>query len=361
MTAFCVSFFLRCNIACRQQAGAAAQLGLAIDFDEDVSNTMEYIDNALLNENTQPDHSQSAPDSYQPTRVPSVPKVQPSSAQPAAPASSAVGYAKPRNVPISPAISSHQPRIATPVPSEAASLFRSPSPAQLQNPQQSPVVLELGINTEDLNLTPRGQSPSEEGFASKGILKRQFAFFHFLFSPVLTVLLGTGSASSPDSVSLQASRDRKRVRWSPDAKALFINMGTSSEVAAASGKGLFSGDDFNRPDLCNCNAAVESLGIPFGPPIKCVLASQGIDTIGKLSTISAAQAKNIFRELLGCFLCRPSSCFLRGRFIAASHSSDKSLQARVITNHSHVFYFQVWLPRRHLILSLICFVQGRER
>jgi hypothetical protein len=125
-------------------------------------------------------------------------------------------------------------------------------------------------------------------------------------------------------------------------------MGTSGDVAAASGKGLFSADDFNRPDLSNCNAAVESLGIPFGPPIKCILASQGIDTIGKLSTISATQAKNIFRELLCCILCRPSSCFLRGRFIAAGHSSDKSLQACVVTNHSRVFYFQVWLPRRHL-------------
>ena len=162
-------------------------------------------------------------------------------------------------------------------------------------------------------------------------------------------LLGTGSASSPDSVSLQASRDRKRVRWSPDAKALFINMGNSGEVAAASSKGLFSGDDFNRPDLCNCNAAVESLGIPFGPPIKCILASQGIDTIGKLSAISATLAKNIFREFICFFLCRPSSCFLRGRFIASGNSSDKSLQACVVANHSHVFYFQVWLPRRHLL------------
>jgi hypothetical protein len=145
---------------------------------------MEYIDNALLNENTQPDHSQSAPDSFQPTRVPSVPKVQPSSVLTTAPAPALVSYQKPanriahttasspRNVAISPAISSYQSRIGTPVASEAVAMFRSPSPAQLQNPQQSPVVLELGINTEDLNLTPRGQSPSEEGLGSKGILKR---------------------------------------------------------------------------------------------------------------------------------------------------------------------------------------------
>jgi hypothetical protein len=139
---------------------------------------MEYIDNALLNENTQPDHSQLAPDSFQPTRVPSVPKT-------AAAASAPVSYNKPanrpppstapspRNVPISPAVTAFQPRFGTPIASETASLFRSPSPAQHQNPQQSPVILEGGISTEDLNLTPRGQSPSEEGFASKGILKRQ--------------------------------------------------------------------------------------------------------------------------------------------------------------------------------------------
>lgn len=72
--------------------------------------------------------------------------------------------------------------------------------------------------------------------------------------------------------------------------------GEGSSAGTSNGKGLFSGDDFMRPDLCNCNATVESLGIPFGPPIKCVLASQGIDTIGKLSTISASLAKNIFRE-----------------------------------------------------------------
>jgi hypothetical protein len=114
----------------------------------------------------------------------------------------------------------------------------------------------------------------------------------------LTFFPGTGSINSPDGVSLQSSRDRKRVRWSPDAKALFINMGAAGEMAAASGKNLFSGDDFMRPDLCNCNAAIESLGISFGPPIKCVLASQGIDTIGKLAAISASLAKNIFRTLL---------------------------------------------------------------
>jgi hypothetical protein len=74
-------------------------------------------------------------------------------------------------------------------------------------------------------------------------------------------------------------------------------MGAASDVAtSASGKGLFCGDDFMRPDLCNCNATIESLGISFGPPIKCVLASQGIDTIGKLSAISATLAKSIFRE-----------------------------------------------------------------
>ena len=170
-------FFSLITLGRRQQAGAAAHLGLAIDFDEDVSNTMEYIDNALLNENTQPDHSQLAPDSFQPTRVPSVPKT-------AAAASAPVSYNKPanrpppstapspRNVPISPAVTAFQPRFGTPIASETASLFRSPSPAQHQNPQQSPVILEGGISTEDLNLTPRGQSPSEEGFASKGILKR---------------------------------------------------------------------------------------------------------------------------------------------------------------------------------------------
>ena len=107
---------------------------------------------------------------------------------------------------------------------------------------------------------------------------------------------GSGSFNSPDSVSFQANRDRKRVRWSPDAKALFINMGAASDGASASGKALFSGEDFMRPDLCNCNATIESLGISFGPPIKCVLASQGIDTIGKLSAISATLAKSIFRE-----------------------------------------------------------------
>ena len=75
-------------------------------------------------------------------------------------------------------------------------------------------------------------------------------------------------------------------------------MGATGEGSAgtSNGKGLFSGDDFMRLDLCNCNATVESLGTPFGPPIKCVLASQGIDTIGKLSTISASLATNIFRE-----------------------------------------------------------------
>ena len=77
-------------------------------------------------------------------------------------------------------------------------------------------------------------------------------------------------------------------------------MGDGSANPSASGKSLISGDDFMRPDLCNCNAAIESLGIAFGPPIKCVLASQGIDTIGKLSVISASLAKNIFRELF-CF------------------------------------------------------------
>lgn len=120
---------------------------------------------------------------------------------------------------------------------------------------------------------------------------------HFISRP-LTCFAGTGSAGSPDSVSLQASRDRKRVRWSPDAKALFINMGAAGDAAAAGGKGLFAGDDFMRPDLCNCNATIESLGLSFGPPIKCVLASQGIDTIGKLSAISATLAKNIFRKFL---------------------------------------------------------------
>jgi hypothetical protein len=266
---------------------------------------MEYIDNALLNENTQLDHSQSAPDSFQPTRVPSVPKMATSTSAP-------VSYNKPvnrpppstapspRNVPISPAVTAFQPRIGTPVASEAANLFRSPSPAQQQNPLQSPVILEGGISTEDLNLTPRGQSPSEEVFASKGILKRQSP--RACSAPPLplplTSLPGTGSANSPDSVSFQAGRDRKRVRWSPDAKALFINMGAAAEGAAPTGgKGLFAGDDFMRPDLCNCNATIESLGISFGPPIKCVLASQGIDTIGKLAAISAVLAKNIFREL----------------------------------------------------------------
>jgi hypothetical protein len=76
-------------------------------------------------------------------------------------------------------------------------------------------------------------------------------------------------------------------------------MGAAAEVVApASGKGLFTGEDFMRPDLCNCVATIESLGISFGPPIKCVLASHGIDTIGKLAVISAALAKNIFRESL---------------------------------------------------------------
>ncbi len=160
---------------------------------------MEYIDNALLNENTQPDHSQSAPDSFQLTRVPSVPKGSASLAQTAAPAAAVVSYQKPanrvahntasspRNVEISPAISSHQSRIGTPVAFDAVSMFRSPSPAQLQSLQQSPVVLELGINTEDLNLTPRGQSPSEEGFASKGILKRQFSSACCCFLLLVTI------------------------------------------------------------------------------------------------------------------------------------------------------------------------------
>ena len=143
---------------------------------------MEYIDNALLNENTQPDHSQSAPDSVQLTRVPSVPKMTPPSVQ--ASASAPANYNRPairtahssasapRNVPVSPAVSATQPRMGTPVASESAALFRSPSPAQQHNALQSPVILEGGISTDDLNLTPRGQSPSEEGFASKGILKR---------------------------------------------------------------------------------------------------------------------------------------------------------------------------------------------
>jgi len=163
-------------------------LGLAVDLDEDVSNTMEYIDNALLNENTQPDHSQAGYDSLQLTRVPSVPKTAPSSFVQAAPAPIPVNIKpgsrptvasapSPRNVPISPAVTSYQSRIGTPVPSEPASLFRSPSPAQQQNlpnPQQSPVILEGGISTEDINLTPRGHSPSDEGFGSKGILKSEF-------------------------------------------------------------------------------------------------------------------------------------------------------------------------------------------
>jgi hypothetical protein len=118
-----------------------------------------------------------------------------------------------------------------------------------------------------------------------------------VYATSIDIFSGTGSASSPDSVSFPASRDRKRVRWSPDAKALFVNMGAHGDgPAPASGKGLFSGDDFMRPDLCNCNATIESLGISFGPAIKCVLASQGIDTVGKLSIMSAALAKNIFRE-----------------------------------------------------------------
>ena len=129
-----------------------------------------------------------------------------------------------------------------------------------------------------------------------------------LQSHYLIISAGSGSFNSPDSVSFQANRDRKRVRWSPDAKALFINMGAASDGAAsASGKALFSGEDFMRPDLCNCNATIESLGISFGPPIKCVLASQGIDTIGKLSAISATLAKSIFRE---SFLCHPPGACL---------------------------------------------------
>jgi hypothetical protein len=170
----CFTLVHQVSFIFRQQAGAAAHLGLAVNLDEDASNTMEYIDNALLNENTQPEQSQSALDFDQPTRAPSVPK--------AAAAASTVGsYSRPtnrtalssvpspRNVPISPAVTSAQPRIGTPVSSEPVTLFRSPSPAQQPPPS---VLLEGGISTEDLNLTPRGQSPSEEGFASKGILKR---------------------------------------------------------------------------------------------------------------------------------------------------------------------------------------------
>ncbi len=286
-------------------------MGLAIDLDEDVSNTMEYIDNALLNENTQPDHSQAGYDSFQPARVPSVPKVAQTSLSQVAQAPPAVNVIKPvnrtgipsapspRNVPISPAVTSYQSRTGTPVPLDTAALFRSPSPAQQHNLQHSPVILEVGISTEDINLTPRGQSPCDEGLLAKGILKSELSCARSRnFSRVSNSSPGTGSVNSPDGVSLQSSRDRKRVRWSPDAKALFINMGAASEMSAASGKGLFSGDDFMRPDLGNCNATIESLGISFGPPIKCVLASQGIDTIGKLAAIPATLAKNIFRTFL---------------------------------------------------------------
>ncbi len=304
-----VLFGIVVTVCSRQQAGAAAHLGLAIDLDEDVSNTMEYIDNALLNENTQPDHSQASSDIFQPTRVPSVPKVSQTLISPAAPLPPSITVNKsinrpalssapsPRNVPISPAVTSYQSRTGTPVSADSAALFRSPSPAQQQNPQHSPVILEVGISTEDINLTPRGHSPSEEGLSSKGILKSGLPLLSAIqFLSFSNCLSGTGSVNSPDSVSLQSSRDRKRVRWSPDAKALFINMGATAEGASASGKGLFSGDEFMRPDLCNCNATIESLGISFGPPIKCVLASQGIDTIGKLAAISATLAKNIFRK-----------------------------------------------------------------
>jgi hypothetical protein len=158
-------------------------LGLAIDLDEDVSNTMEYIDDALLNDNTQPDHSQAGYDSFQPARAPSVPVTSHSSVSLAAPVPPMVNGSKfvnrstlssapsPRNVPISPAVASYQSRTGTPVSADSAALFRSPSPAQQPNPQNSPVILEAGISTEDINLTPRGQSPIEEGLVSKGILK----------------------------------------------------------------------------------------------------------------------------------------------------------------------------------------------